>query len=131
MAILDTVRLAPVIFQEYVPAVADIRVTVIGAKMFATAIIAAAGSYDIDYRMDLGGARFEPIDLPAKTQEGIHALMRRLGLLYGAVDLRQTADGRYVFLEVNPAGEWRFVEERTGQPITDAVAELLEELDRR
>lgn len=129
LAILDQVRLAPVIFQEYIAAVADIRVTVVGRRMFAAAISPAPGGYDIDYRMDLGGARFEPTELPGATQKKIQALMKRLGLVYGAVDLRRTADGQHFFLEVNPAGEWRFVEERTGQSITRAVAELLAKLD--
>jgi hypothetical protein len=127
---LDSVRLAPVIFQEYVPAVADVRVTVVGESMFAAAIIPAPGGYDLDYRMDMDGASFEPAELPVETQQGIHALMKRLGLVFGAVDLRRTPDDRYIFLEVNPAGEWRFVEERTGQPITYALAELLAGLDR-
>lgn len=131
LELLDSVRLAPVIFQEYVPAIADVRVTVVGERMFAAVIIPAPGGYDLDYRMDMDGASFEPAELPVETQQGIHALMKRLGLVFGAVDLRRTPDDRYVFLEVNPAGEWRFVEERTGQPITHAVAELLTGLDQR
>jgi glutathione synthase/RimK-type ligase-like ATP-grasp enzyme len=129
--LLDSVRLAPVIFQEYVPAVADVRVTVVGERMFAAAIVPAPGGYQLDYRMDMDGASFEPTELPFETRQGIQALMERLGLVFGAVDLRRTPEDRYVFLEVNPAGEWHFVEERTGQPITQAVAELLAELDKR
>ena len=129
LALLDRVRLAPVIFQELVPAEADIRVTVVGDRLFATAISAAPGGYALDYRMDLAGASFVPTDLSPGIADGLRALMRRLGLLYGAIDLRRTADGGYVFLEINPAGEWLFVEERSEQPITDAVAEFLIELD--
>jgi glutathione synthase/RimK-type ligase-like ATP-grasp enzyme len=129
--LLDRVALAPVIFQEYVPAVADIRVTVFGDELFATAITPAPGGYDVDYRMDLPGAGFTPTDLPDETIGGIRSLMRRLGLVYGAIDLRRTAEGEHVFLEVNPAGEWRFVEDRTGQPMTEAMAGLLAGLDRR
>ena len=55
----------------------------------------------------------------------LQARRRALELVYSAADLHRTPEGDYVFLEVNPAGEWRFVEERTGQPITRAVAELL------
>ena len=131
LGLLDRVRLAPVIFQEYVAADADVRVTVVGDRMFAAAITPAPGGYQLDYRMDLAGARFEPVDLPAETSKKIGALMRRLGLIYGAVDLRRIPGGEYVFLEVNPAGEWHFVEERTGQPITEAMADLLMGLDGR
>lgn len=129
LQLIDSVSLAPVIFQEYIPAIGDVRVTVVGDRMFAAEIKAAEGGYDIDYRMDLAGARFEPTVLADETQAGIRRLMKKLGLVYGAIDLRRTAAGD-VFLEINPAGEWRFVEERTGQPITQAVAELLAYLDR-
>ena len=129
VGLLDRVALAPVIFQEYVPAEADVRVTVVGDRMFATAIRPAPGGYDVDYRMDLVGATFTATDLPPDTERGLRALMDRLGLVYGAIDLRRT-EGGDVFLEVNPAGEWRFIEDRTAQPITDAMADLLVSLDR-
>ena len=129
-AMLDQVRFAPVIFQEFIPATADIRATVIGDQIFAAAISQSNGAYAFDYRMDMPAATFEATTLPAETEERIHALMRRLGLIYGAIDLRRTKTGDYIFLEVNPAGEWRFVEERTQQPITDALARLLMELDQ-
>jgi glutathione synthase/RimK-type ligase-like ATP-grasp enzyme len=112
-----------------VAADADVRVTVVGDRLFPTAIRATPGGYDVDYRMDLAGATFTPTDLPQETERRLRALMARLGLVYGAIDLRRTPDGD-VFLEVNPAGEWRFIEERTGQPITDAMADLLTSLDR-
>jgi glutathione synthase/RimK-type ligase-like ATP-grasp enzyme len=129
LAMLDRVALAPVIFQEFVPASCDVRVTVIGERMFATAISVPRGGYELDYRIDLAGASFEPAHLAPETAEALGALMRRLGLVFGAIDLRRMPDGRDVFLEVNPAGEWRFVEERTRQPLTEAMADLLVELD--
>jgi glutathione synthase/RimK-type ligase-like ATP-grasp enzyme len=51
--------------------------------------------------------------------------MKHLGLVYGAIDLRRTPEGEYVFLEVNTAGEFLFIEERTGQQISKALAEWL------
>jgi glutathione synthase/RimK-type ligase-like ATP-grasp enzyme len=130
LPLLDRVVLAPVIFQEFVPAEADVRVTVVGDNLFATAIVPAPGGYQLDYRMDLAGASYLPTELPPEVADRIRALMQRLGLLYGALDLRRRADGSYVFLEINPAGEWLFVEERSGQPITEAVADFLVMLDR-
>jgi glutathione synthase/RimK-type ligase-like ATP-grasp enzyme len=53
------------------------------------------------------------------------SFVRRLGLMYGAIDMRRTPDGDHVFLEVNPAGQWLFVEQRTGQPIAARIADLL------
>jgi glutathione synthase/RimK-type ligase-like ATP-grasp enzyme len=129
VALLDSVRLAPVIFQEYVAAVADLRVTVVGDRLWPTQIVAGGSSYAVDYRMDMGAAEFSPTHLPDDVAEKLMLLMKRLDLVYGAIDLRRTPEGEHVFLEVNPAGEWLFVEERTGQPLTAAMADLLAALD--
>jgi glutathione synthase/RimK-type ligase-like ATP-grasp enzyme len=119
---LDSVRLAPVIFQEYVAADADLRVTVVGERVFAAAIHSAETDYPVDFRMSLGQARVEAVELPGDVEARLLELMRRLGICYGAFDLRRTPAGEHVFLEVNTAGEFLFVEERTGQPIAEAVA---------
>lgn len=125
LADLDSLRLAPTIFQERVDATGDVRVTVVGDEVFATHITTAPGTYELDYRMDLRSARFAATDLPGATLSAIRTLMDRLGLVYGAIDLLRQADGNHVFLEINPAGEWLFAEARTGQDITGAVASLL------
>lgn len=129
LELLDRVRIAPVIFQQFVPAEADVRVTMVGDRIFGTEIASAAHAYPVDYRMDMETARFRPVELPADVEEGLRDLIKGLGLVYGGIDLRRTPEGRYVFLEVNPAGEWLFVEERTGQPITKAVAAQLIGMD--
>jgi glutathione synthase/RimK-type ligase-like ATP-grasp enzyme len=123
--ILDAVQLAPVIFQEYVPAGADLRITVVGDQMFPASINAENTDYPVDFRMSLGQARVDQIDLPAAVARRLRRFMTRLGLVYGAIDMRRTPDGEYVFLEVNTAGEFLFIEDRTGQPISSAVAKWL------
>jgi glutathione synthase/RimK-type ligase-like ATP-grasp enzyme len=122
---LDSVRLAPVIFQEYIPGGVDLRVTVVGRKLFPAAIHSQDTDYPVDFRMSLGQARTEPAKLPPEVELLLLRLMRRLGLEYGAIDLRRTPAGEHVFFEVNTAGEFLFVEERTGQPIAQALADLL------
>jgi glutathione synthase/RimK-type ligase-like ATP-grasp enzyme len=122
---LAAVRYAPVIFQEYVALTLDLRITVIGPEIIAAAVHPRAGGYEADYRMDLESARVEPFALPREVARRIEELMRRLGLVYGAIDMRRTPDGRFVFLEINPSGEWRFIEERSGQAITAAFAARL------
>ena len=58
-------------------------------------------------------------------------MLERLGLVYGAIDMRRTPDGEYYFFEVNTAGEFLFIEDRTGQPIARAIADWLIKLGRR
>ena len=130
VALLDAVRFAPVIFQEYIPARVDLRITVIGPHVFPGAIHSQETAYAVDFRMDMNRARVEPWELPGEVERGLHALMERLGLVYGAIDMRLTPDGRYVFLEVNPAGQWLFMEEHTRHPITQTLARTLAENDQ-
>lgn len=125
LELIDCVQYAPVIFQEYVDAVYDVRITVVGDKMFAAAIHSQETEYPVDFRMDMANAKVEAIELPEDVQHKLAAYMKRLGLVYGAIDMRLRPDGEWVFLEINPAGQWLFVEQETGQPISTALAELL------
>jgi glutathione synthase/RimK-type ligase-like ATP-grasp enzyme len=125
LALLDHVRHAPVIFQEYIPATVDLRITIVGDEIFPAAIHSQDTSYPIDFRMELMRARIEATTLPEETIAGLRALMNALGLVYGAIDMRRTPDGRHVFLEVNPSGQWLFVEQATRQPIAACLARVL------
>lgn len=127
--LLDHVRLAPVIFQELIPGGIDIRVTIVGRDVHAAEIRAHESSYPYDFRMDTANAPILPHTLPDEVVGRLHALMDHVDLRYGAIDLRRAPDGDYVFLEVNPAGQWLFVELATGQPITASMARLLHDLD--
>ena len=132
-ALLDQVSVAPVIFQEFVPAEVDLRITVVGEQFFAAEVHSQELDYPLDFRLFLEtgpGVRMSPTELPSEIEDGLLRLLKSVGLRYGAIDMRRTPDGRHVFLEVNPAGQWRFVEEVTGQPITAAMATLLTDLDR-
>jgi glutathione synthase/RimK-type ligase-like ATP-grasp enzyme len=51
--------------------------------------------------------------------------MARLGLSFGALDFVLTPDGRFVFLEINPNGQWMWLDDKLGFGITDAVVDWL------
>jgi glutathione synthase/RimK-type ligase-like ATP-grasp enzyme len=123
--LLDNVKYAPVIFQEYIPAQYDLRITIIGQEIFPAAIFSQETSYQVDYRMDMGKARVEPVDLPDEVRSQLLSLMSRLGLVYGAIDMRLMPTGEYVFLEINPAGQWLFIESATQQKITGCMVDAL------
>lgn len=129
LAVIDTVRFAPVIFQRFVPADLDLRVTFVEDELFAAAI-RSGPEYQADYRLGVGRAEVFPYDLPDEVGDKLRRLMADLDLRFGGIDLRVTPEGEHVFLEVNPAGEYLFVSERTGQPVPQAIANALERHDR-
>lgn len=115
---------APVIFQKHVAAVADLRVTAVGGVFYAAATDVRDADYPQDVRMNLD-AKYAAHELPPAITAKLSALMERLGLVYGAIDLRLTPEGRYVFLEINPARQFLYIEHATGQPIAAALAQML------
>ena len=123
-ALAETVSVAPVIFQRYVEAVADIRATVIGDEIFAASADMSRAAYPVDVRFNTD-LEYREHALPLAVQDSLHLLMRRLDLEYGAVDLRLTPDGSYVFLEINPSGQFLWIELATGQKIARALATRL------
>jgi glutathione synthase/RimK-type ligase-like ATP-grasp enzyme len=124
---LDSLRHAPMVFQALVPKEVELRVACVGRRAFAGAIDA---SHSERGRVDWRSAhpdevRWQAAELPAAIAACLQALFERLGLRQGAVDLIRTPDGRHVFLEVNPVGEWGMLERELGLPIADAIAEEL------
>ena len=117
---LEAVSIAPVIFQQFIPAESDLRITAVGGKLFPAAIRSVARDGLVDFRMSVGDAALRAEELPAELTEKLLAL-----LVYGAIDVRRTPAGEYYFFEVNTAGEILFVEDRTGQPIARAIADWL------
>jgi glutathione synthase/RimK-type ligase-like ATP-grasp enzyme len=103
----------------------DLRVTIVGEDVFAAEIHSQTTEYKHDFRMAMHDAAIRSHTLPDAVVAKLQALMAALGLVYGALDLRLTPEGDYVFLEINPAGQWLFIEHHTGQPISDAIADAL------
>lgn len=121
--------LCPMIFQENVAKALELRVLVVGEEVFAAAIDSQMHAHtSIDWRAgarELADAWFAH-ELPRVVAERARELVRRFELHFGAIDMILTPDGRYVFLEINPQGEFSWLEE-TGPrfPISRAIAHLL------
>ncbi|WP_248961631.1 MvdC/MvdD family ATP grasp protein [Sphaerisporangium perillae] len=126
-------RFCPVIAQAYVPKRVEIRVTVAGTRVFAAEIHSQVSNHTkYDWRhYDPGATPIMEHDLPGETSARCVALVESLGLTYGAIDLILTPDGRYVFLEINPNGQFLWIEAATGLPISAAVGDLLMEGKKR
>jgi glutathione synthase/RimK-type ligase-like ATP-grasp enzyme len=125
---LEGLDLCPMTFQELVPKALELRVTVVGERVMAASIDSQSlpGSRH-DWRRE-GRALLEawkPYALPEPVRARTLKLMDALGLNYGALDFIVTPEGRHVFLEVNPAGEFMWLTRNPGLPIHEALADLL------
>ena len=66
-----------------------------------------------------------PTEIPSKLGKRLVALTQRMGLLVSGIDLRLTDSGEWFCLEVNPSPGFTFYEDATGQPVAEAIADLL------
>jgi len=123
----EPLRMAPVIYQELLTKLFDIRVTVVGQQVFAAAIDSQSEpSAALDWRRtDNENLPHYAHDLPASVQDACLSYMAALGLNFGALDFVLTPRNEYVFLEVNPNGQWVWIEEKLGFPISEAIATWL------
>lgn len=117
--------LCPPLFQERIPKAEELRVIAVDDRLFCGAIRPQAGTGRVDDWRPQAGLAWTPAQLPEAVAERLLALMRRLGLRYGAADFIHTPDDDWVFLEVNACGEWGMLQRDLGLPIADALAEAL------
>lgn len=129
LSALDGLRHCPAVFQEKIEKDVELRVAVVGRRLFVASVTAEPGSAGaVDWRQDPKLAyRFRPDRLPAEVEACVHRVMDEFGLSYGSFDIIRRPDGAHVFLEVNSAGEWMWLAEMVGLPIAEALAELLVE----
>lgn len=122
---LHGVELTAHLVQRWVSKREEARVIVIGHQLFAVAIRAHSPAASIDWRADYSALSYEPVPLPTDVEHGIRAVVRELDLRYGAFDFVITPEAEWVFLEVNPGGQFGFLEDHTDAPLTATLADLL------
>ncbi|GAA5154471.1 ATP-grasp ribosomal peptide maturase [Pseudonocardia eucalypti] len=113
------------LFQRWVPKAQECRVIVIGRHVTAAAITAGSKRAYVDYRTDYDSLSYELVEPPGAVAAGIRALLKGFDLVYGALDFVITPEGEWVFLEINPAGQYGYIEQNTGAPLTEQLANLL------
>ncbi|MFJ8650515.1 ATP-grasp ribosomal peptide maturase [Streptomyces sp. NPDC093546] len=121
----DTLRITPHLFQVRVDKVADLRVQVVGGHVFAVRIESGL----LDWRRDYSALTYSVVDLPDRLDRTLRHYLDRFGLASGSFDLAVDRDGVPHWLELNPNGQWGWLEERTGLEMAAAFAALLSEGD--
>ncbi|MBD2612026.1 MAG: MvdD family ATP-grasp ribosomal peptide maturase [Nostoc sp. GBBB01] len=126
---LDGLRFCPMTFQEKIPKALELRTTIVGKRVLTAAVDSQAlNKARYDWRKQ-GIAlldAWEAYTLPEDVEEKLLKLMAEFRLNYGAIDIILTPDNRYVFLEVNPVGEFFWLERHPQLAISKAIAEVLQ-----
>jgi RimK-like ATP-grasp domain len=113
----------PVIIQQRIKKTHDARVTIVGNRVFAAATEATDDS--IDWRSEPRKQHWVPIEIPSDVMHAVLTFCRNLGLNFAAIDFVISEDSEWFFLEINPNGQWVWIQQETGLPISDGFVELL------
>lgn len=123
----------PAIYQRYVEKKYELRVTVVGNQCFACEIHSQASEQTrVDWRRyDIPNTPHLPHLMKPDIEKKCLAITRALGLSFSTIDLVVQPDDSVVFLELNPNGQWGWIEELTGMPIAQSIAVLLSNKHQR
>ena len=122
----DSIFLTPGIFQQLIPKAFELRVTVVGDKVFPIKVDSQKDSRTtLDWRHVQEEHFFSQGMLMADTTRKLLDFHQKSGLVYGAYDFIVTTEGQEIFLECNPGGQWLFTGNELGESITTAIAEYL------
>jgi len=128
---LNNVILAPSFFQEYVSKKLELRITIVGKKIFSVAIYSQnSKKTSTDWRRyDLKNTPHIMYDLPKDIEKKCLNMMKKSKLVFAAIDLILTPNDEYVFLDINPHGGWLWMENLIHLPITSTLVKLLSSLE--
>lgn len=121
--IAKSLAACPGIFQEQIEKQFELRVTIVGQEFFSAKIKSNHSRKSaIDWRSEIFSDIYEGADIGEDIKSLLLNLHRRLGLSYGAYDLIVDDNGEHIFLEVNPSGQWLWLEEAIGLNISAQIA---------
>jgi glutathione synthase/RimK-type ligase-like ATP-grasp enzyme len=128
LADIDNLTLCPMTFQQKLPKQLELRVTIVGRKVFAFSIDSQrVSNAQTDWRKE-GVAMiddWQPFELPSSIEEKLLAFMDDYKVNYGAIDLILTPDDEYYFLEINAAGEYFWLDKLNDNAISKQLAHVL------
>lgn len=124
---INLVSYGPTLFQEYIPKKIELRITVVGNQIFAAGIDSQSSQKTmVDWRhYDFQNVLHFTFELPQRIKDICFKLVKKFGLVFAAIDMVLTPDERYIFLEINPNGQYLWIELLTGLPISNVIAETL------
>jgi glutathione synthase/RimK-type ligase-like ATP-grasp enzyme len=116
---------SPLVLQNYIHPKIDIRVTVIGNRVYPVKIEKNGKGIDGDWRLEKNNLSYVPFNLPLSVEQGCIKIVKSLGLAFGGIDLIES-NGEYFFIEVNPTGEWAWLVDNSGLKIYQGICDYLE-----
>jgi glutathione synthase/RimK-type ligase-like ATP-grasp enzyme len=121
--LLESIEHNPTLIQQFIDKIIDIRVNYINKKLFAFAIHSQEKEDNkVDFRRNnSAGLKYSEFELPNHIGMKLKALLDSYELQFAAVDMVLDKEGGFFFLEINPNGQWAWLEEETGIKLSEEL----------
>jgi glutathione synthase/RimK-type ligase-like ATP-grasp enzyme len=127
-----SIKYSPVMIQREIEKYRELRITIIGKTVFSCEIETKDTPFEhvrTDWRtIEPEKLPHKMVSIPESLSLSLQSMLKHYGLNYGAFDIIQEPDGEYYFLELNPNGQYLWIELITGAPLTAAMVDLIERL---
>jgi hypothetical protein len=101
------------IYQQRIDKAADVRMVIMGEDIFAYKVIQEGEQY-FDFRIGFpqkNHLTYESISIPLSLKKKVAGFMNAMNINFASADFALTPDSEFVFLDLNPNGQWLFIEE--------------------
>lgn len=116
----ESICLSPAIYQELIPGNYHLRICCFGEDIHT--VLLKTDRLDWRYPLDVVA---EPYELDEKTAYRLRSIVKNLGLRMGIIDMKLASNGEPVWLEINPQGQFLFLEGICGIPLTEIFTQFL------
>lgn len=110
---LDDLSSCPTLFQQFIQKRYDVRITVVDSDVHAVTLRATDkfGEQRCDIRRNnMADVAYQTISLSDDIKVRIQNLVAHYGLRFAAIDMAITVNGEWYFFEVNPNGQWAWLD---------------------
>ncbi len=123
---IERIATCPTYLQNLVQKTADLRVTLVGNKLFS-AMIHSQDEVEssVDWRKAGHPLKHSIHELPKDVSAKCFKLAKKLNLNFAAIDFILDKEGNYIFLEINPNGQWAWIERQLNLKISNEITNLL------
>ena len=118
----EDIDFTPVYLQHYIPKQYEVRITIIAKEVYAVRIDT---KNKIDWRLDYQNHKYTLIACPENVIRKCYQMMTDFNLIFGAFDFIVTPENEWIFLEVNPNGQWLWLEQSLSLDISKRILDNL------
>ncbi len=112
----------PIYLQEYISKSYEVRITIVKEKVYTVKIEC---DDKVDWRKSYSTHRYSLIKCPHMVEEYCKKLMLKFGLKFSAIDFIVDTEGHWIFLEINPNGQWLWLEKSLNLDISSQIVHYL------